>query len=378
MAFIFAVIVFFGLLFFMFFMYQKFIKNSENVYFRFEPGGTEYDPCYLPELLDRHGHKSNLEGRFENKNEWISVDQLWEAASSFKATTEQIQELEAQKITFNRSNINFLRAHDLVEKKRLELKAHQTEKKKRSAAAAAIKDALPITRQTMIKLDDLGLPFNKNTTRAEAQDLIKKDKEAKARNQRLAEALMDFNKSGINITETFGIKDVAYISASEADRLLDLHREKEEIEDVLRLISAIGIDLSSKITVLDVLDKNKDDLPLYELLEETYDLLEPFSDPAGLIPPLTDLDINSLAGFNDKLSEAINEADDAEGQIKDRCLVLDSEYEIIGDWPDNNFKAFREEIVRKYMIDDWDFEDDIRETVKKHFPGAKIIKQIDE
>jgi hypothetical protein len=378
MALFIAVIVFIALLVFMFFIYQKVIKNSENVYFRFEPGGEEYSPRYLPELLDCLGHKSNLEGRFENKNEWISADQLWEASSSFKATTEQIQELEAQKITFNRSNINFLRAHDLIEKKQLELKAQQAEKKKRSEAVKAIKAALPITRQTMIKLDDLGLPYNKNTTRAEAQDIIKKDKEDKARNQRLAEALMGFNKSGINITETFGIEDATHLSPSEADRLLALHREKEEIEDVLRLISAIGIDLSGKITVLDVLGKNKDDLPLYELLEDTYDLLEPFSAPSGLLPPSAKLDIDSIPELNSKLEEAIDEADNMESKVDDRVLELEDEYKIIGDLPEENFITFREAIVKQFMLDNWDFEEDIKKTIKEHFPGVRFKKQKDE
>ena len=80
-----------------------------------------------------------------------------------------------------------------------------------------------------------------------------------------------------------------------------------------------------------------------------------------------------MAEFNHKIQSAIDDGDDAEGQIEDReFLVGFDEYRLVGKLPKKQLNAAIRNVVENALRGKWDFERDILGCVKTYLPNVRL------
>ena len=78
--------------------------------------------------------------------------------------------------------------------------------------------------------------------------------------------------------------------------------------------------------------------------------------------------------INSLIDDSIWEADSAIEDLKDGTIASETSYSVQG-IPDNaDFSSFRAEIINRAIKNKWDYDEQIIELTRKHFPGAEIKK----
>jgi hypothetical protein len=82
-----------------------------------------------------------------------------------------------------------------------------------------------------------------------------------------------------------------------------------------------------------------------------------------------------ISELNNKIENALFEAENAEEQIRDKSFsTLEADYKIAGKLTAKSFVSFNKEIIESYLKGNWDFERDILKVLKNHFPEIQLKK----
>lgn len=295
-------------------------EDYHNIYFRWEIDGQEYGPLFFDDMITRNWSGPPIEGRFENENIWRKYDYFLEILDNLKVSQNQLSLLNKYNISVDESNLKFIDAIKLIEKK-------EEEHRKQRAIERQQKEKLPATRNTIKKLESFGIQFPENVTRSEAKILISK------------------------------------------------YEEKEQVKQILKDFGKRGIDISTKFDIEVSLGESANNFSFAQLLEDLNDHFASLSkfNVTYLLPEK--LNAEFILEINNKIENALFDTEDAEEQIKDREFsTLESGYKIIGKLPKKNFQGFNKEIIEDHFEGNWDFERDILKLLKKHFPEIKLKK----
>jgi len=291
-----------------------------KIYFRWEIDGTEYGPLFFDDMITRNWSGPPIEGRFENENKWRNYSYFSNILDNLKASNKQIQRIEKLEISIDKSNLKFKEALELILNK-------EEENRQQRAAKKQEKENQPATKNILKKLKEFGIEHANNITNKEAKDLI--------------------------------------VS----------HQEKSTIKQIIANFLKRGKDISNKFDIetslKDTFDK-RSFVDLFEDLDDHYEELAKFDINISLPEKLNAVTISKI---NNKIENAFFDSEDAEEQIKDREFsTLDADFRISGSLSKNSFKKLKKDIIINHLKGNWDFERDILDLLKKHFPDITLKK----
>lgn len=295
-------------------------EDYNKIYFRWEDGGREYGPHFFDDMITRNWSGPPIEGRFENENKWRKYDYFLEILNNLKASQNQLSMLHEYNVSVDKASLKFRDAIKIIKNKEEEIR-------KQRAVERQEKKKLPATKNTINKLKSYSINYSDNITRAEAKALISE------------------------------------------------YEEKEQVKQILSDFKKRGTDISSKFDIEASLKESANKFSFVELLSDLNDLFTRLSkfEVTYLLPDKLNAEL--VLEINNKIENALFDAEDAEEQIKDREFsTFDADYKIIGKLHKSNFQRFNKEVIESHLLGNWDFERNIFELLKRHFPEIKLKK----
>jgi hypothetical protein len=293
-------------------------EDYDKIYFRWEIGGQEYGPLFFDDMITRNWSGPPIEGRYENEDNWRKYKYFLKILDNLMVSQDQLGLLRKYDISVDELSLKFRDALKMIEEKKEELRIKRSIEKKK-------KEKLPATKNTLKKLESYGIKYSDNITRSEAKLLISS------------------------------------------------YDEKEQVKQIISNFKKRGIDLSSKFDMDVVIEESVNNISFTEHLEELNELLMKLSkfNVAYSLPEK--LSAESIFETNNKIENALFDAEDAEEQIKERFFsTLEADYKIIGKLPKNNIRNFIKDVIENHLQGNWDFERDILKLLRKHFPEIKL------
>ncbi len=295
-------------------------EDYKRIYFRWEVGGQEYGPLFFDDMITRNWSGPPIEGRFENENEWRQYAYFLKILDNLKASQNQLSMLNKHNINIDKENLKFREAIELIEN-------NEDELRKQRAIEKQEKEKLPATRNTIKKLESYGIKFHDNITRSEAKILISK------------------------------------------------HEEKEQIKQIVKDFNKRGIDISSKFEIETSINESANKFSFTELLSDLNDLFTRLIEFDVTYTLPEKLNAELISKINNKIENALFDAEDAEEQIKDReIFVKEGDFKIVGKLPKSNMQKLNKEVIENHLQGSWDFERDVLKLIRKHFPDIKLKK----
>lgn len=297
-------------------------EDYSNIFFRWDREGKEYGPLWFDDMLTRKWSGPPLEGRFENESKWKEYSYFQKILDVLKISKKQISEMTKMGITSIDPNMSFKDAVNVIQLKNEELRKQR--KKER-----AEKDQLPATKQTMKKLIDLGIEFEKNITRIEAK------------------------------------------------KLLAYHKDKEYLSEIFNFLEKNNFHFVKQLSFDSIAKGTNDNLPTFDQLEDLYTTLQSLADVKIEYNFPNTLNKVELEKLINRINDAEFEAEDIEEQLKDREIFLgDTEFKVVGKLPKNQLKNIRTHIINKYLCGEWNIDRDLKKVIEIFLPDV-ILKEIE-
>jgi hypothetical protein len=303
--------------------------ESARIYVRWHKNGKEYGPYTFMDIVVRRWSGPPAHGRFEGEMRWRNFREFLDIVDRLAPTEEQKCFLAHKNVELDRG-ASFKEAAILVRKFQDQETGEVEEIEDRlRKLRKAKKDALPATKYTRSKLQELGIDYPESITRLEARQLIAMD----GLKEELRSYENFFRKRSISleIPDFFGSEQPFCAKKQAADSAL--------------------ADLEQFVYFLEDLDK------------------------LGVKPSLpSKLDLSVIKGYSDKCLSAFNAAEDAEFEITEREIFTPNgdSYRIVGKIDEQELVNLKGAVLRKALRGTWDSERDLRSTIKKHMPSLKM------
>lgn len=331
-------------------------EDYPKIYLRWKVDGKEYGPMDLSEIPSREQRWSGapIHVRFENDNKWQKFKFIKKISLKLLASQEQISLLQKYNVSFNQDELKYVEADKLIETIVVPIRNEERKAKKK----------LPATKQTLKKLDSLGITYHENINRQDASELIRKHEKVEETKQLLS----SLSKKGFDVSTKFDLIKITKNKSVEEKFMNHLYL----LDDYLCFLNNQNIifhfqDLMD-FTDLDSVVNNMG------LLEEYIERLNDFE--INYKPP-SDMDFSLLKLQVEKLESAIDEIDEIEGQLEEKELSINTgDFKVIGSLSKINKKDFFNDVFKMIIDENWNFDNDIIDYLEKHFPKIKF-KEID-
>lgn len=189
---------------------------------------------------------------------------------------------------------------------------------------------------------------------------------------------LPLTKGLIEKLNNLGIKYDPNICRDEAKILMKKHADYLYRAELEQNIKAKGIKLPSNCTIDELEDVEGAEAPSQEQLDKCNELTKQW-DAFGLkykMPKiLTDW---SVGDFIDDLTYVIDEVEGAMEEFNRGFLLTETHcYSFYGFKPDEDFSAFKADIAKRAVKEQWESEKYLVPLIRKHFPNVVIEKERD-
>jgi hypothetical protein len=327
-------------------------EDYSDIYLRWKIGGKEYGPMAVSEIPSREPNWSGLpiNFRFDNDHKWQKYNTIKKIALKLLASQSQIKILLKYRIPFNNETLTYIEADALIKNKVTPIKEKEKEDKEK----------LPATKQTLNKLDSLNITYAQNINRKEAKALINKHKQIESTEQLLS----SLSEKNVDVASIFNIAEISKNEKNETIFISNL----EELDEQLQFLEKMKIkfNMPSKMDV-ETLSSLTDNL---SLLDEYIDTLSDYNIKFDIPSPMDNL---LLRKHVNSLENSLEEIDEIDSQLDEKEIYIkEGDYKISGSLPKAKMTLFLNEVFNKTIEGNWNFDRDIINHLKKHFPNIKI------
>lgn len=293
-------------------------EDYQSIFVKWDRHGKEYGPLQFADLILRDWSGPPRWARFDGEKRWRDYSYFLKTIDRLGASQEQIAFLADQGIETDEATLGFKEALQLVERRREELREIRAAERKE-------KEKLPATKYTRKKMDKCGVEYPEDVTRAQAKKLLADYEDV----QQFRKLVRKLAKRGVSVPDSV-------------------------------LSGQGGESLRDGMSIIDHLET------LPDLLDQLGELRVEYSVP-------DEINLRTVSMFNRRVEAAIDEAEDAEDQIKDRELFAsDDEYRVVGKFPKKQMDAVKKEIIEKALQGRWSFERDILACIETHLPDVRL------
>lgn len=189
---------------------------------------------------------------------------------------------------------------------------------------------------------------------------------------------LPLTKGLIEKLNNLGIKYDPNICRDEAKILMKKHADDLYRAELEQNIKAKGIKLPSNCTIYELEEVDGDEAPSQEQMNQYNEVTKQW-DAFGLkyknkIPKI--LSAYSVGDFIDDLTDVINEVEGAMEELNYGFILTETHcYSFYGFKPDEDYSAFKADVAKRAVKEQWESEKYLVPLIRKHFPHVVIEKE---